>query len=115
MLQDSPLTYTVSPGTHDGTVVIKLSGPLTLRNLFQLQDELRTIKSPLSIFDLSDSQYMDSAGLGMLINYYASTEKNGRRVALAGVNYRIEALLDMVHVKDLLRVFPTVAAAEAAA
>jgi anti-anti-sigma factor len=58
---------------------------------------------------------MDSAGLGMLINYYASTEKNGRRVALAGVNYRIEALLDMVHVKDLLRVFPTVAAAEAAA
>lgn len=115
MPQDGPLHYTVRQGTREGTVVIKLSGPLTLRNLFQLQDELRTIKSPLSIFDLSESEYMDSAGLGTLINFYASAERNGRKVALAGVNYRIEALLDMTHVKELLRVFPTIAAAEAAA
>jgi hypothetical protein len=36
-------------------------------------------------------------------------------MALAGVNERIEALLDMTRVKSLLRVFPSVAEAEAAA
>jgi anti-sigma B factor antagonist len=94
--------------------VIKLVGPLTLSTLFELQSELRTIQAPLTIFDLSESQYMDSAGLGVLVNFYISAERHQRRMALAGVNYRIEALLDMTHIKPLLRVFATVAEAEAA-
>ena len=114
-MRDEPLTYTVTPGTREGAVIIKLSGPLTLINLFNLQNELREIQPPVTVFDFSDSQYMDSAGLGVLINFYVSAEKDGRKMALAAINERIEALLDMTHVKSLLRVFPTVEAAEAGA
>jgi len=114
-MQDGPLNYSISSGTREGTQIIKLVGPLTLSTLFDLQAELRTITSPLAILDLTETQYMDSAGLGVLVNFYISCEKNHRKMALAGVNYRIEALLDMTHIKSLFRVFPTVAAAEAGA
>jgi anti-sigma B factor antagonist len=114
-MHDAPLLYTITAATREGTVVIKLSGPLTLGNMFELQAELRAITPAVAIFDLTDCEYMDSAGLGVLINFYVSAEKHGRKMALSGVSSRIEALLDLTHVKTLLKVFPTVAEAEAAA
>lgn len=113
-MRDESLVYTITEGGREGSTVIKLVGPLTIGNIFAFQTELRAIHPPLAIFDLSESEYMDSAGLGVLINFYVSAEKNGRKVALAGANDRIEALLDLTHVKAMLRVFPTVEAAEAA-
>jgi anti-anti-sigma factor len=112
-MRDDVLSYEVGPGSSDGTTVVKLVGPLTLNNLFDLQTELRGLKAPRTIFDLSESPYMDSAGLGVLMNFYVSAEKNGRAMALAGVNFRIDALLTTTHVKGLLRVFGTVDEAEA--
>jgi anti-sigma B factor antagonist len=114
-MRDEPLVYTITPGAREGAVIIKLTGPLTLINLFTFQAELRGIQAPVAIFDLSESEFMDSAGLGVLVNFYTSAASHGRRMALAGVNERIEALLDMTRVKSLLRVFPSVAEAEAAA
>jgi anti-sigma B factor antagonist len=114
-MRDEPLVYTITPGTREGVVVIKLTGPLTLANMFGFQGEIRAIQPALAIFDLSESEFMDSAGLGVLVNFYTSATSRGRKMALAGVNGRIEALLDMTHVKSLLRVYPTVAEAEAAA
>jgi anti-sigma B factor antagonist len=114
-MRDEPLSYTVSNGQHDGTVIVRLTGPLTLSNMFAFQDDLRTLASPLTIFDLSGTEYMDSAGIGVLTNFFVSAQKHGRKMALAGVNHRVEALLDLTRVKSLLRVFPTVEEAEASA
>ncbi len=111
---DKPLIYTVVAGTRPDTTIVKLDGPLTLANLFAFQSEIRTIKSSLTIFDLTASEYMDSAGLGVLVNFYVSAEKSGRKMALVGVSARIAALLEMTHVHSLLRVFPSAEEAEAA-
>ena len=113
-MRDDPLVYSFTQSTEENTTVVKLTGPLTLSNMFEFQGELRALHSPRTIFDLTESEYMDSAGLGVLVNFYVSAEKNGRKMALAGVNERVEALLDMTHVKNLLRVYPTVGEAEAA-
>jgi ABC-type transporter Mla MlaB component len=65
MLNDGPLTFDSREGRNPGTRVFSLSGPLTLRNLFELQTELRgTVPPPLTIIDLSGVPYMDSAGMG---------------------------------------------------
>lgn len=113
-MHDKPLTYEIIETPREGTVIIKLVGPLTLLNLFTIQDQLRAIHPPVAIFDFTESEYMDSAGLGLLINFYTSAEKNGRTLALAGVNHRIDALLEMTHVKKLLNIHPTVEQALAA-
>jgi anti-sigma B factor antagonist len=112
-MQDAPLTYIRAAGERQGLVVIKLTGPLTLRNIFQFQQDLVVGPPELAVFDLNEVPYMDSAGIGVLINYYVSAQKHGRRMALANANERIAALLDLTKVRDLLRSFPSVAEAEA--
>jgi anti-anti-sigma factor len=107
-MNDAPLTYSSSELERPGVVVMKLTGPLTLRNMFEFQNELATNKPPLMIFDLSGVPYMDSAGIGILINYYVSAERNSRRMALAGANDRVGALLVLTKVQGLLRSFATV-------
>ena len=108
------MTYEQREGSAEGMAILKLVGPLTLSNMFELQRELQTIKPPKLIFDMEGVPYMDSAGLGVLMNFYVSAERNGRRMALAGVNPRVDALLEMTRVRELLRSFRTVAEAEAA-
>jgi len=110
---DGPLTYSRSNGTRDGVVVLTLEGPLTLRNIFAFQKDL-TVNPPwVLIFDVSKVEYMDSAGIGVLINYYVSAQKHGRRMTLVGANKRLDALLEMTRVKELLKNYPTVEEAEA--
>ncbi len=112
-MHDEQLTYTSAPGQREGTIIVKLTGPLTLSTLFPLQDEFRTIKPQVLILDLSDSVYMDSAGLGLIMNYYVSAQRHGRKLFLTGVDERISALLKLTHVDKILSVFPTVEQAEA--
>jgi anti-anti-sigma factor len=113
-MNDAPLIYSSSEIERPGLVVMKLDGPLILRNMFEFQNELATNKPPMVVFDLSGVSYMDSAGIGVLINYYVSGEKNGRRMALAGANERVDALLELTKVRELLRSFDTVDEAVAA-
>ena len=71
MLNDGPLTIERKEGKNPGTRVFCLSGPLTLRNLFELQSELRRLDPPpLTVIDLTGVPYMDSAGMGLVMNTY---------------------------------------------
>jgi anti-anti-sigma factor len=110
---DGPLTYSKSNGAREGVVVMTLEGPLTLRNIFALQKDLTVDQPQVLIFDLSKVEYMDSAGIGVLINYYVSAQRHGRKMTLVGANKRLDALLEMTRVKELLKNYPTVEAAEA--
>ena len=65
------------------------------------------------ILDLTNVPYMDSAGLGVLMNYYVSAQNNHREFLMAGVNERIQALLDMTKVDRILKIYPSVKSAEA--
>lgn len=112
MPYDGPMTYSRREGGRSGVVVMTLIGPLTLRNIFDFQKEIAVDPPAAMVFDLSQVEYMDSAGLGVLVNYYVSAQRNGRRMTLAGVSERIDALLEMTKVKDLLKSYPTVEAAE---
>jgi anti-sigma B factor antagonist len=81
--------------------------------MFGFQDELRAKTPAVLIVDLSETPYMDSAGLGLIMNTFVSAQSHGRKLLLAGVNERITALFEMTKVKGVLPVFPTVEAAEA--
>jgi anti-anti-sigma factor len=112
-MRELPLTVTAAPGSGEGVTILVLHGPLTLQNGFDFQRDLAQHKPAVLILDLTDSPYMDSAGLGLLMNYYVSAEKNGRKLLLAGANERIQALLQMTRVNLILKNYPTAAEAEA--
>jgi len=112
-MRDEPLTVSAAPGSSEGVTILLLKGPLTLQNTFDFQQELAQHKPAVLIIDLSESPYMDSAGLGLLMNCYVSAEKNGRTLLLAGAGERIQALLQMTKVHLILKNYPTAADAEA--
>jgi anti-sigma B factor antagonist len=113
-MQERELTYRSSDGVRDGVVIVTLHGPLLLGNMFDLQSELRDLKPPCLILDLSDVPYMDSAGLGVLMNSFVSAQSNHREFFIVGVNERVQALFEMTKVAQILKVYPSVESAEAA-
>lgn len=112
-MSSTPFSYTSEAGQHSDTQIVRLIGPLTLSSMFTLQPVLREMKPPVLILDLSESPYMDSAGLGLLMNQHVSAERDKRKLLLAGVSSRIYSLMEATHVNKVLSMFPTVADAEA--
>jgi anti-sigma B factor antagonist len=110
---DAPLTYTLIDGQKPGTQILKLEGPLTLTTMFPLQEQLRTITPPTLIMDMTGVPYMDSAGIGLLPNYHIAAQRDGRALLLAGLNHRLQALLDHTRLNTILKTFPSVEEAEA--
>jgi anti-sigma B factor antagonist len=113
-MADAPLTYSRRPGSREGVEILSLVGPFTLNNIFQFQHDLQEMRPPFLIFDFAQVPYMDSAGLGLLVNFYISAQKNGRRTAIAGATPRVSTVFEMTRVDGLLRLYPTVQEAEAA-
>jgi anti-anti-sigma factor len=112
-MSEAPFSYTTSPGRQEGTMIVKLVGPLTLNNLFTFQDIFRALKPAVLIVDLSESQYMDSAGLGLIVNQFVAAQSGNRKFLLAAVNNRIESLMELTKVRSILKVYPSVEEAEA--
>jgi anti-anti-sigma factor len=112
-MRDEPLTYSVTPGRSEGTMILRLIGPLTLSTMFGFQDDFRAMTPQVLIMDMSEVPYIDSAGLGLIMNYHVAAQDHGRKLLLAGVNDRVKALFEMTRVQNVLSTFPTVEAAEA--
>jgi len=80
--------------------------------MFGFQDKFRSMTPQVLILDFSETPYMDSAGLGLIMNYYVAAQDHGRKLLLAGVNERVAELFKMTRVEGVLTSFPTVEAAE---
>lgn len=114
-MSDSPLTYTYTPGPEEGVTVLQLVGPLTLSNMFAFQAQFRSARPACLILDMAGVPYMDSAGLGLIVNYHVGAQADHRTFLLAGVLPRVLALFEMSKVDKILRFYPTVEEASAAA
>jgi len=116
MAIDAPLSVQRKDGSAEGTCIFVLSGPLTLRNMFEFQAELRSCAPPkLLILDLSGVPYMDSAGMGLVINHYVHCQNHGAKLVVAGVSPRVLELFRMTRVDTVIPRADSVEAAEAGA
>jgi anti-anti-sigma factor len=116
MALDAPLTIERKEGKTPGTTIIQLTGPITLVNLFDLQAQLRTGELPkLSILDLSGVPYMDSSGMGAIINYYVRCQNNGAKMIAVGVSSRVLELFKLTKTDVLIEQAASIEEAEAKA
>jgi anti-sigma B factor antagonist len=113
VMADAPFSYTTTPGSKSGVTVLKITGPLTLTHLFTFQAAFREMKPSTLIMDLSDCRYMDSAGLGLIMNQFVSAANAKRGFIVTGTNNRIQSLMELTKVSTILRMYPTTAQAEA--
>ena len=98
-----------------GICSVKLTGPLLLSNLFEFQNRLRENKSYGLVIDLVDVPYIDSAGIGVLVNAMVSCKNNGRTLVLTGVADRVMKVFTITRVDQLFHFADSRADAEALA
>jgi anti-sigma B factor antagonist len=114
-MPEQPLQIEELAGSQEGIRILRLSGPLTLINLFGFQGKLRADHSRALILDFTNVPLADSAGIGALVGAYVTRQKEGRSLGLVGVNQRIHNALEVTRVQNFFRFYGTVAEAEAAA
>ena len=87
--------------------VLSLHGPLTMENVTPFLNAVRRENAPTMILDLSGVPYLDSSGLGSLVSACTSCAKAGRRIALTGVNKRVQKVLEITKTERVFLMFPT--------
>jgi len=114
-MPDLPLAIEELPGSRDDIRIFRLTGPLTLANVFGFQAKLRADTSRGLILDFTAVPLADSAGIGALVGAHVTRQKDGRSLGLVGVNQRIHQALEVTRVDNFFRFYPTVEEAEQAA
>jgi anti-anti-sigma factor len=99
-------------GIRDDIRVLRLSGPFTLKGLFEFQSIVRSLSDPIIIIDLTNVPYMDSASVGAIMSVHTSAQRNNRQYALVGVCERIGTLFKVVGLQGVLVTYPTLEEAQ---
>jgi len=97
-----------------GVQLFKLSGPFTISTMFDFQQLVREHTAPVTLIDLAEVPYMDSAALGALLGFHVSCGREGRKYGLVAVSDRLKTLFQVAGVQGILVGYPSVEAARAA-
>jgi anti-sigma B factor antagonist len=108
------LQIVVSAGSREGQKILTLKGSLNIQTIFEFQKATREASAPKLILDFSGVPYVDSAGLGALVGAYVAAQRTQRKLAVAGTNTQVKALIDMTHVGTLIKSYANVQEAEEA-
>ena len=97
----------ISERTVDDVVIVDVSGKVTLGDGGDvlLRDKMRSLiqqEHKKVLLNLGDVSYVDSAGLGEIVQSYATVTKNGGTLKLLNVTKRIK---DLLSITKLLTVF----------
>jgi anti-anti-sigma factor len=106
------LEMTARPGAQPGQTVFVLVGALELQQVFGFQAKMREDESQVTILDMSAVTYVDSAGIGALVNANISRQRRGRKFAIAGITDRAKIVLDVTGTSQFFDFYPTAAEAE---
>jgi hypothetical protein len=112
-------------GKSPSTLIIKMSGPFTARDMYckLTPDELHKVFDltpleggvpvALNILDMTDVPYVDSMGLGMIVAHHVRCYHREIGMVAAGVGARVLQLLKLTRVDRVFPMATTVEEAEA--
>ena len=118
--KNSPFSIERKEGKAPGTVIFRLCGPFTARDMYgsltpvdlqnMLDFQLAPSEQPpvLNILDLTEVPYMDSTGLGMIVKHYVRCHGKGVRVIAAGANARVLELFKLTKMDGVIATTGTV-------
>jgi len=104
--------------TQDDITIIKLLGKkFTFNNSNEVRtkiDQLIDDNNRWFIFDLSEVEYMDSSGLGVLVTLFKNLErKEGsfseqRKMVFANINKPVETIFSIFKMDTIIKTFPSI-------
>ena len=92
---------------HPGLKIVLLTGGLTIETVALFNQSLREDHSPVLLLNLSKLDWLDSAGVGSLVQLMVRREKAKATLAIADLTTRNQAVLQVSQLLRLFRIFPT--------
>src|SRR5882757_1004843 len=90
----------------DGSrMVIRLNGKLSLETVHNFIQTLRPEPATHLILDLSGVSFLDSAGVGALVQLFVHRRNQGQTFALTGLTMQSSAVIQVAGLNRLLPVF----------
>jgi len=120
----SPFCIERITGKTPSTVILRFSGPFTLRDAYtclpaeklnqMLNLEPAAGEEPMArnILDLTACPYMDSSGLGVIVTHHVRCQKRGIRLVAAGMSPRVREIFRMTKVDTVISIVATMEEAE---
>lgn len=106
----------ISQRSVQGVCVLDIDGPITLgtEGSEKLGDKVKSVVAEGErnvLLNLAAVAYIDSAGLGELVNSYTTVKKQGGALKLVGVTKKLKDLLVITKLSTVFDSFDTEAAA----
>lgn len=106
-MQPAKLDIAKLPASN-GTVVAKLTGKVNLETVGGFLQDLRPVDAEKLVLDMSSVTFLDSAGVGALVQLFVHRRAKSRKFALARMTPQAMAVLQVAGLHKLLPQFPTI-------
>ena len=107
-------TLTVTTEQASGAVIVHVVGDVSAMNITPLRTGLAEAiaKKPTKlVIDLSQTSFLSSPGLAVLVQALQLSQHGGCQLVLAGPNERVNGIFEISRLTEVFKIVPTVAAA----
>lgn len=105
MIKEKSSYKSISEGE---TLTIKIIGEIDHHNAVRLREnidgEIYSMRPKKLIFDLSDVDFMDSSGLGLMLGRYASVKNVGGELVIKHPNRNVMKILKLAGAERILKI-----------
>lgn len=114
-MQPVKLNIKLEESSNGSPSVAKLDGKLVLETVSSFLRDMRPQASPNLIIDMSGVSFLDSAGVGALVQLFVHRRNHSQKFALASLTPQGMAVMQVAGLLKLMPVFSSVAEAQSAA
>jgi anti-anti-sigma factor len=103
----SELASQWQPSTKIKTHIVRLVGRLSLETAHGFMSTMRSEPASYLVLEMSGVSFLDSAGLGALVDLFVSRRTSAQKLALAALGSQPMALLQFSGLIGLLPIYPS--------
>lgn len=107
-MQNFHLDLEKLPGSDEKRLVTRLNGQLSLETVHNFVQTMRAEAAPQLILDMSGVSFLDSAGVGALVQIFVHRRNEGKSFALAGLTKQGKAVMQVAGLTKLIPIFNSV-------
>ena len=113
-MQTAKLDLISQPTSDAGLKVIRLEGKLALETVHTFVQTMRADAAPRLVLDMGGVSFLDSAGVGALVQIFVHRRAKNQGFALAALTQQGDAVMTVAGLKKMLPTYDSVDAAQQA-
>jgi len=100
----------VTSSSAPGAAIVHVNGDVTSDGIDALRQGIAkaiALKQPKVIADLTQTSFLSSPGLAVLVQAMQLTQRNGSKLLLAGANDRVRGIFEISRLTEVFTMVPT--------